>query len=288
MNALTNEEWIHFLFDKLPEGATPWVCGFPTDPKSKPNWTGRAYRRPKPNDAFGGFAQTWNNYLSVASIKEGGRRHGACFAAMHAFMIDDLGSKLTLNNLALPPSLLLETSPGNYQAWYKLDPPIADQVAAASLIAAAIAKLGGGKDPGMAGAVRYGRLPVGSNTKGGGCFAHVAQFTPIAYSAEQIIEAYGLVLNPVKPKPLATKPEHDQDLSGWLYQLGMVRKQYPDGSLELICPRGDDDDGHRYYPPSEANWWRGGVSFFHGKCQCDTVRDLKLTVAKAAAERGLL
>jgi hypothetical protein len=36
-------------------------------------------------------------------------------------MLDDLGTKIAMERLTLPPSWLLETSEGNYQAGYLLD-----------------------------------------------------------------------------------------------------------------------------------------------------------------------
>ena len=41
-------------------------------------------------------------------------------------MLDDIGTKVAMERLTLPPSWLLETSPGNHQAGYLLREPLTD------------------------------------------------------------------------------------------------------------------------------------------------------------------
>ena len=57
-----------------------------------------------------------NNYFSLAVFRpdEAGqyRRQKARFHALHAVMLDDVGTKVAMERLTLPPSWLLETSPG--------------------------------------------------------------------------------------------------------------------------------------------------------------------------------
>ena len=84
-----------------------------------------------------------NNYFSLAVFRpdEAGqyRRQKARFQALHAVMLDDVGSKVPMERLTLPPSWLLETSPGNYQAGYLLREPLTDGLAADRLMNAIVA-----------------------------------------------------------------------------------------------------------------------------------------------------
>jgi hypothetical protein len=71
-----------------------------------------------------------NNYFSLAVFQpdDAGqyRRLKARFHALHAVMLDDIGTKVAMERLTLRPSWLLETSPGNYQAGYLLREPLTD------------------------------------------------------------------------------------------------------------------------------------------------------------------
>ena len=79
-------------------------------------------------------------------------------------MLDDVGSKVPMERLTLPPSWLLETSPGNCQAGYLLREPLTDGPAADRLMNAIIAA--GLCDPGANGPrARLARLPVAVNGK---------------------------------------------------------------------------------------------------------------------------
>lgn len=86
-------------------------------------------------------------------------------------MIDDLGdgpgSKHSLATIdKLPPSLLIETSPRNYQAVYILSPVAENRKLVDHLIKQLIKKeLLSDKDPGMRGVTRVMRLPLGINGK---------------------------------------------------------------------------------------------------------------------------
>ena len=109
-----------------------------------------------------------NNYFSLAVFRpdEAGqyRRQKARFQALHAVMLDDVGSKVAMERLTLPPSWLLETSPGNCQAGYLLREPLTDGLVADRLMNAIVAA--GLCDPGANGPrARLARLPVAVNGK---------------------------------------------------------------------------------------------------------------------------
>jgi hypothetical protein len=83
-----------------------------------------------------------NNYFSLAVFRpdEAGhfRRRKTRFYALHAVMLDDIGTKVAMERLTIPPSWLLETSPGNHQAGYVLSVPLTDGSAADRLMNAIV------------------------------------------------------------------------------------------------------------------------------------------------------
>ena len=128
------------------------------------------------------------------------------FRAMHVVMIDDIGTKVPHSQIAVEPSVLVETSPDNFQAWYFLQRPERDRLRAELLIDRMI---GAGltkdaKDPGMRGVTRYGRLPVGRNGKPtyvqrlGAAFVQrvVVWQLERLISLDSLAQAYGLDLTP--------------------------------------------------------------------------------------------
>ena len=118
-------------------------------------------------------------------------------AAIYGVMLDDLGTKaLPLDRLAAcPPSVVIETSAGNYQALYLFDTPQTDikRVTALnqSLVDANLCDAGA-KSP----ATRWGRLPFASNGKTDPAFAcKLIEWHPARrYSIDAIIA--GLELEP--------------------------------------------------------------------------------------------
>lgn len=139
------------------------------------------------------------------------RRRKANFVAMNAVMIDDIGTKVSSKQLRLPPSALIETSPGNFQAYYFLEqgPGTRDRALCELLIERMVAAglATDGKDPCMTGVTRFGRLPVGVNGKAryveqlGRPFAVTcAVFEPRRrYGIAEIAKAWRLDLTPPRP-----------------------------------------------------------------------------------------
>jgi hypothetical protein len=89
------------------------------------------------------------------------------FAACHVIMVDDVGTKVPEYRLELGPSYQFETSPGNHQVGYLLDPPEIDRAKVERLLDEMVRSglAMDGADPGMRGVTRYARLPVGWNNK---------------------------------------------------------------------------------------------------------------------------
>ena len=151
-----------------------WVTGFAHDPAaSSPDgkveaiaWRGgewATFRRHITPDA--------NNFLCISTFLAGEdgriRRRSALHHRTYALMIDDVGTRVTLDSIKLAPTFKVRTSPGSMQYWYVLREPETDgrrvKAVIDNLIAAGLCA--DNKDPGMRGVNRYGRLPFGRNTK---------------------------------------------------------------------------------------------------------------------------
>lgn len=302
-SAVSNVEFIALAFCRVGPADTPWVTGFSGDPGAVHHATwggGPAIPLPRFIDDRN------NNYVAVSSFGRGtdGRHHRRkdCFSAMHMVMVDDVGTKVDFDKLALQPTCLVETSPGNFQGWYFLVEPERDRIRAETLIKGMIA--GGltadGSDPGMNGVTRYGRLPVGVNGKakyverlGHPFVQKVASWSTSArYSIEQIAHAYGVDMSVAKSPPRkrlspARRPSHPGVACGddAIIRILKAAALYvePLSSLEgghrIVCPwvhehTDADPTGTVYFEPSDDNAGRGGFKCHHGHCQKRTIADL--------------
>jgi hypothetical protein len=168
-----------------------------------------------------------NIYMVVSTFKpdETGkvRRRQAAFDRGWFIMIDDVGdgpsAKVDPLLISLEPTWAVETSPRNYQLWYRIDPPITDGALLNRMIDQLISKgLAKDNDPGMKGCTRYGRLPFGVNSKAKykagehpqgfnvRLGAAMSDFSR-TYSAERFAAAWGIesALSPT-PADLVTAP----------------------------------------------------------------------------------
>lgn len=162
----TNAEFLAAIFG-APDTARPHVCclfGDPSDPGKRREWEGWPWVAGAACDAE---AMNWYFTLATHTPDASGRyaRKRAQFTAIHGAMLDDVGTKAgPLSALRLPPSVVVETSAGNYQALYLYRESVTDLAAADALQDALIAA--GLCDPGADGpSARYGRLPFGINGK---------------------------------------------------------------------------------------------------------------------------
>jgi|APTNR8051073442_1049403.scaffolds.fasta_scaffold05627_9 hypothetical protein len=272
------------VFKDLPAGARPWVAGFRADPyHPKARWGGCQVNGQIPD-----FIEPEANcYLAVSSFKPGDdgkiHRRKANFAAMHLVMIDDVGTKVPPSAITLDPSYLLETSPGNYQAGYLLTEPVTDQELCGAVVDALVAQglMTEGKDPGMKGVTRYGRLPVGINNKPALVAEHgepfrvrLAEWEPDRrYTLADIIGAYRLTLGKASvAAPVA--PSDNDPLLQWLADQGRIQgAANTEGWTPISCPWVDEhtdraDTGAAYLPPS-------GFKCHHGHCEQRTIHDLR-------------
>lgn len=286
---MTNIQFINMMFDNRAPSALPWVTGFTSAPgdASRGEWAGWPARNAR--DVPAG---SMNTYATVSTFLRGEdgryRRRKALFAAMHAIMVDDVGTKIAESAIVLPATVRIETSPGNYQDWLRLDPPIADRALAERLVDRMIAAglTASGRDPGMKGVTRYGRLPDGVNTKprSTGPWRHrvIEVRADHAYTVDEIAEAYALDLTP--PPPARFGPVGDpagaETLLEKLRAVGLYQGPLDEGWHAITCPWVHEhtagvDTGTAYREPHETNGWHGAFRCHHGHCDERRLRHLR-------------
>ena len=294
-----NGEFLLAVFGSEIADARPVVVSFTGDPTKVPAkaWFGRPWQADP--QAPAGLPASANNYFSLAVFRadEAGqyRRQKARFAALHAVMLDDVGTKVAMERLTLPPSWLIETSSGNQQAGYLLREPLADGGAADRLMNAIIAA--GLCDPGANGPrARLARLPVAVNGKHTPPFpCRLAGWRPeLRYSIEELVAGLQLEMTPMgRPQRQQARAAQDRPRDGdpvWLPRPdenavlvairagGLYKAPLGDGKHDITCPwvqehTGAADWGTAYFEPDDG-WPIGGFKCLHGHCAQRHVRDL--------------
>lgn len=299
---LLNLDFLAHAFAGIGTDETPYVAGFPGDVVTAPHhvWLG-APAIPMPR-----FVRPdHNNYVCVSTFKraEDGRyrRRKGGWAGLHMVLLDDLNSKVPFDALRLEPSCIVETSPGNFQAWLFLTQPERDQQKAEALINGLIKA--GASDPGAGNLTRYGRLPTGINgkskyAKDGQPFTQrVHVWEPSRHhTPARIAQAYGFDLETAS-RPRAqrkgTKPfsanRHVEVLDAAGLYIRPISGMH--GAHQIICPWWEqhtdkDQTGTIYFEPHEQNGGRGGFKCQHGHCADRSIADLDyfiLTLQRKAA-----
>jgi|MTBAKSStandDraft_2_1061841.scaffolds.fasta_scaffold04221_3 hypothetical protein len=294
-----NDEFLQTVFGEEPGGARPIVVSFQGDPLSVPkkSWYGCPWLGS--NKVTDRLLADANNYFSLAVFRpdEAGqyRRQKALFQALHAVMLDDVGTKVPLERLTLQPSWLLETSPGNCQAGYLLREPITDGLLADRLMNAVVAA--GLCDPGANGPrARLARLPVAVNGKHSSPFAcRLMAWSPdLRYSVEELGDDLQLERNPTgRPRRSGMRTIQDGLVDGdpvWvprpeenaifvaLQNRGLYKAPLGEGKHDITCPwvnehTGQVDGGTAYFEPDDL-WPIGGFKCQHGHCAGRHIRDL--------------
>lgn len=210
-------------------------------------------------------------------------------------MLDDLGGKVAMDRLTLPPTWLLETSPGNHQAGYVLREPLTDGLTADRLMNAIV--LAGLCDPGANGPrARLARLPVAVNGKHDPPFScRLATWAPeLRYSVDELVAGLQLEMAQVdRPKRQTMRthqpcpgdgdqvwlprPEENAVLVA-LRERELYKTPLGDGKHDITCPwteehTGAVDGGTAYFEPDD-NWPIGGFKCLHGHCAERHIRDL--------------
>ncbi|MEW6290679.1 MAG: hypothetical protein ACOY4W_00790 [Thermodesulfobacteriota bacterium] len=297
-NLISNGEFLLRVFGEDLD-TRPMVVSFKGNPSSvsAKKWFGRPWQGNI--DTTTTLPADNNNYFSLASFKpdEAGKFHRkkSHFHALHAVMLDDVGSKISTERLTLPLSWLLETSPGNFQAGYLLREPLTDGNAADRLMNAIVAA--GLCDPGANGPrARLARLPVAVNGKHlPPFFCRMQKWSPtLRYSVEDLVDGLQLEMFPSgRPRRQPMCPAQERPLDGdpvliprpddnpvlaMLRSRGFYKAQLGDGKHDITCPwvqehAGQVDSGTAYFEPDDF-WPVGGFKCLHGHCAGRKIRDL--------------
>jgi len=301
---ITNADFFSAVFHTMDEGATAWGTCFPTPPDAaKPGvWGGSKIDQRKLARARGYKDGDHNAFYCVSTFKPGAngkeRRSKSNFNATHVIVLDDIGdgpsAKILMDKVKLPPSFMIETSPGNCQVGYILAAPEHDADYVNRVVDALVEQgLASPTDPGMKGLTRYVRFPVGTNnkTKYDPPHQHVLKewHPERRYTLPDIIDAYGLTLAPPAPgrtfNHVAIDAERDPYLKV-LDEKGLVLTGELRGDdnhiIDIICPFHDEhgdrkDEGAAYFIG-------GGFKCFHGHCIERTFKDIK---EKLASDYGV-
>ena len=284
VTGVTNADFIDAVFGGVPEGAVVVACSKAGDP-THGSWDAMPASQLAERASVNA-----NNYVGCSSFytyTDGKvRAKKEQFAACHAFMLDDVGTKVSLERLAgLELSWHIETSPGNHQGGIILADPITDAAEAKALHDAIIEA--GLCDPGAGGpAGRWARQPVGINgkpkhRKAGEPFrCRLVEWRPDRkYTVQQIIDGLGLTLKPrARPKALPPLPAmtpkgktvvaraaqqvltlrpDENPVVTRLKARGQYKKPLGQGKHDVTCPWVDEhtdavDSGTAYFEPSDA------------------------------------
>ena len=291
---MNNAKFIEALYQGRAEGSYGWETSFTappdsSDPNERPFWGGRpVYEYSTLVDRQ--YSNTFccvSTFVSGPDVKPGRRK--TLFSGMHALMIDDIGTKVRLDDIPVKFSALIETSPNNYQGWLFFRSPIFDRAQAELLVERWIAKgfAKDAKDPGMSGVTRYARLPIGINNKLAyeSPFKHVLhEWNPdTRYSLDELAEIFGLDLTPAPPRIDVPPPEvnavDSEDVLEKLKGIGLYKGMRGDGWHDITCPwvsehTGEIDNGAGYATPSKENEFKGGFRCHHGHCSGRNLRNL--------------
>ncbi len=297
--SVDNGEFLRAVFGDNLADARPVVVSFEGNPTDSPSkvWFGRPWHAA--SDVSANLSTSANNYFSLATFRsdEAGqyRRRKAQFDALHAVMLDDVGTKVAMERLTLPPSWLLETSEGNHQAGYFLREPLTDGATADRLMNAIVSA--GLCDPGANGPrARLARLPVALNSKHTPPFqCRIVEWSPnLHYSVDELVEGLQLEMAQTgRPKRESNRPAQERPHDGdpvWiprpeenavlatLRNRGLYKAPLGDGKHDITCPwvtehTGGVDGGTAYFEPDD-HWPIGGFKCLHGHCAERHVRDL--------------
>ena len=299
-------EFIELMKTNVPSEARIMLCQFRGDPGDDIKGKWRAYVL---ND-YDMIDQHANVYLCVSAMQRNGRkefrRRKENFAGGLLLMIDDLGdgagSKFPLSTIdAAPPTALIETSPGNFQAVYFFRELVTDRDKFERLIRAFIARQFLGRDTGMAGVNRVFRPPCGVNGKPKykKWKVRCQDWTPTrTYTVEELALAFDLDLRPgpkrLKRVTLDNRQENIDQFERVFAELeaaGFLKAQDFDlgGWLDVRCPwtgehTGGIDNGAAIALPSVENGWYGGFRCHHGACERRGWRELTQWLADEQEE----
>ena len=282
----SNADVLAAVFPDTEDAQRPFALGFSGNPQERKAWGGDAYRSGKTNTA--NEALNWYFTLAVYQPnQEGYRRQEKDCTAVFGVMLDDLGTKaLPLERLdACPPSFVIETSPGNYQATYLFDQPETDlsrvKALNQSLVEAGLCDPGAKSPP-----TRWGRLPFASNGKSDPPFrCRLVEWHPERrYTIDQIVDGLELVppKDTCKPRSKTRAPAIDRNSEDNVFTpradenevitalkaRALYKRPLGDNKHDITCPWVHEhtdqiDHGSAYFEPSDL-YPVGGFRCQHG------------------------
>lgn len=237
-----------------------------------------------------------NNYFTLCTYgrNDNGqyKRQKKNFYACHAFMLDDIGTKIPMERLTLPPSWMIETSEGNFQAGYILESPITDPKLADRILKSIIEA--GLCDAGANGITsRMARLPFAINGKRDPVFTcQLREWNPdLRYSVDNLIHKLEL---DISEKPKKAKAEKKNKPDGFeelfidcpsenpvikaLQSRGLYKAPLGDGKHDATCPWVHEhtdaaDSGTACFEPDDQ-YPVGGFKCQHGHCTDRHIKEL--------------
>lgn len=280
----------------VPDDARLMACQFRGDPNAEFPGKWRSFPLARLNQ----LDEEANIYLTVSAMRRNARgefrRRKENFAGGLLLMIDDLGdgpaSKFPISTISrLEPTVMIETSPRNFQAVFMFDRLVTDMGLFERLIKGFIDKQFLGKDTGMAGVNRVFRPPAGINGKpkhNGWHVKAVQENYALRYSPEQIAAAFGIDLTPrvINRAPRGATEDKSElikafvEVRSFLRAAGMIKTE-PNlaGWQDIVCPwtgnhTGAVDNGAAIKEPDDENGWHGAFVCHHASCHDYGWRDL--------------
>jgi len=259
--------FIEYLASLAPEGETALIV----------RQTPRRVEGELQFHADGAVKATWPAFLPTKGVKDGEAWFGntasfiidrfvdgkpsasaACCEYVLVMMLDDVGTKSKTPDL--PPTWIMETSPGNYQWGYAFSEQPTKLEFAGAIKAIALA---GYTDPGACNPVRNFRLPGSVNLKPGrdGFAAQLVEFHPERdYTLSHICDSLGVTPETVEslgPRPVRLSDDGADDVAAWLSEQGLVlSRPNPEGWMGVQCPNAashtDGNPEGRYLPSGRA------------------------------------
>lgn len=307
LEGVSNELVLNELFRNMTPNERVVLCSVTGDPGKAgfSAWTGVPWELGTPCH----LKPKHNNYVAISSFGHNAkgeyRRRKDQFGGLHAIMIDDIGTKVHMDAIPrdLIPTLVVETSPGNYQASFFLQEPHLEQEECEDSIRQIIQKVtGGGVDPGMAGVTRVMRLPEGVNAKPKytvdgklwSCQTHLWR-PDVRTTWTELRRAFGLVrhfrtYHEPDDRVMQERIRSYYIVKQGLKALGMIRR---DGGrwMEIRCPWIEQHSdrgatGAAVNPPGHANGWFGGYKCHHGHCEQRGFADLEQEVGRLVVHNG--
>lgn len=266
-----NDEFLQAVFAGLDEPHRPFVLGFDGKPKDRKAWGGNPWQFGKTSTE--NARQNWYFTLAAYAPEDGYHRQEKHCATIFGVMLDDLGTKaLPLDRLAAcPPSCVIETSPGNYQATYLFSEPQTDlsrvKALNQSMVEAGLCDPGAKSPP-----TRWGRLPFAINGKTAPAFeCKLVEWHPERrYTIDEIVERLELA-PPVEARKKTSgrkstarnvedgvyipRPDENEVIAT-LKKRGLYKQPLGSGKHDITCPWVHEhtdqiDGGAAYFEPSD-------------------------------------